>query len=762
MKASKTGSRPETVATSYRKEKLRFQFVQFRKQWKIYYRSTYGKIGFYILLAFAIITLLTPVLQFHNPNVFFAPQEDAYVASLELNSHVVNNSGWNVSEYPPAASALSTSGSYVVYTGTPDGQVYAIGLGGAGGPRAGQIIKMANLALHGNNIMYAPLVFPLTNYLRFVSSGYNSVSFDNYLALVTSNGIIRIGRVTWPGSDIPGTGTPFLSNNASLETNSSVVLPPVSSAQPTTYGLPPWVPFDSVSATQLGFSSGQLYLVTQENGSYFINAYNDYPLSLSWRFRLNGTSLPSMPSMIGEYYENPNQASLVIEQGSNITSLNPYTGKLQWQNNLNVPLNTGVGAYVPYGYQIGFNQFNKFYVSSGNSVYMVSAVTGNFSKITTVPSTVTGISSSQAVAVPDPQYFVVQTNKDLYFENGLSNYQQMFNPVALPAALKGTYTFSPVFNGNSRNFVAGTNFGDFIAIAPSSTRLTIKWHVSYSAISNDAQISSTVLIINSKTGAQSFAFMSSDGNLVVYSTSGQDINPFPPTLHSPSGNVYLLGTNTEGQDVWSQFIASFAPDWEVGIGVALVTIAISVVVAMIVGYLGGFIGSLFETISLVIFLIPFIALLIVIASILNPTLEGAIFVLSFVSWPFTTFTLIGLVRSIKSHSFVEAAKVSGARSMQILRRHMLSNMTPLLAYLTAVNIGGAVAAIATLQFLGVVSLTTITWGAMLQPVLNNFYFAAIAPWWILPPSIALTMFIFAFVFVSRGMDEVVNPRLRRR
>ena len=89
-------------------------------------------------------------------------------------------------------------------------------------------------------------------------------------------------------------------------------------------------------------------------------------------------------------------------------------------------------------------------------------------------------------------------------------------------------------------------------------------------------------------------------------------------------------------------------------------------------------------------------------------------------------------------------------------------MTPLLAYLTAIGIGGAVAGVSTLQFLGVASLKIPTWGSMLNALLSNFYIAAQAPWWVLPPTVALTMFVFAFVFVSRGLDEVVNPRLRRR
>ena len=51
---------------------------------------------------------------------------------------------------------------------------------------------------------------------------------------------------------------------------------------------------------------------------------------------------------------------------------------------------------------------------------------------------------------------------------------------------------------------------------------------------------------------------------------------------------------------------------------------------------------------------------------------------------------------------------------------------------------------------------------MLNPLENDFFAAANAPWWILPPTIALTLFIMAFIFISRGVDEVVNPRIRRK
>ncbi|EQD38036.1 Binding-protein-dependent transport system inner membrane component, partial [mine drainage metagenome] len=105
---------------------------------------------------------------------------------------------------------------------------------------------------------------------------------------------------------------------------------------------------------------------------------------------------------------------------------------------------------------------------------------------------------------------------------------------------------------------------------------------------------------------------------------------------------------------------------------------------------------------------------------------------------------------------------SGAGFFGIMRRHILPNIAPLTLYLLSLAISGGVAAVAGLQFLGLAPLNLSTWGGMLNSVLGNFYYAVLAPWWVLPPAIALTMFIFAFIFASRGLDEVVNPRLRRR
>jgi peptide/nickel transport system permease protein len=81
---------------------------------------------------------------------------------------------------------------------------------------------------------------------------------------------------------------------------------------------------------------------------------------------------------------------------------------------------------------------------------------------------------------------------------------------------------------------------------------------------------------------------------------------------------------------------------------------------------------------------------------------------------------------------------------------------------TAINIGGAVAAVSTYEILGLAPLTIPTWGGMLSGFLSNYFILSTEPWVVIPALVALTLFILAFIFIARGIDEVANPTLGDR
>jgi len=740
---------------------LSFLMRNFRKQWAIFYRSNYGKVGFYLLLSFVIISLLSPVIEIHSPMGFFAPSVDSYVATQDMSAHVIPSGTFTGVPYAPSASMLGSSGSYLLYVGTPKGQVYGVGMGGSSTTGEGTSYLLANITVPSGSIAFSPSVFPLSSYQAFVSSGETRLSYSNFLlyGYYGNRSALYVSEVGWSGS-LPGEGRPFLFRNESFSLNSRILVPPVSSSISSSTPLPTWVQFDNAAAGALGLAYGTVYALSSNSTGIYLNAFSDYPLSSLWSSKLPLNVTPSAPEYVGSYYSpgDIHSSRLIIEQGNELMAFSPFTGRMLWtQGNFSTSLNERIGVLIPFNYQVGFSAETMAFVVAGNTLYGVYLSNGT---VVTVYRTASPIDSVATTLGSSgfPTSIIVITSTHVRLVDGIGT---LFHGGLLSRPLVyGSILYSPVYDPNTATFIITSTEGSLISVSSTGGKYAYNWHADYDA---GVATSSPVLIANSRTGRFSVAILNAAGNLALYSTTGTDANPLPPTLHAPSGNVYLFGTNIYGQDVWSQWVASFPVDLEIGLLVALGTIIISILVAMVVGYLGGFVGSSLEVISLVIFLIPFIPLVIIMASILgDKSILNIALVFIAVGWPFTTFSLIGVVKSIKSRTFIEAAKVSGAGTLQIMRRHMLSNMTPLLAYFTALGIGGAVGGISGLQILGIGPLSIPTWGAMLGPFYANFFLVARAIWWLLPPTITLTVFIFAFVFVSRGLDEVVNPRLRRR
>jgi len=760
------------TAFSYRKERWRVGLRRFRSQWRIYYRNSYGRAGLYILLAFLVIALLSPVLIFHDPTYFIAPPEDSYSASLELAAPLPGNASGSV-PWPIAASSLVVQGSYVGYETSNRGPVYAVGLGGSPSTPAGKVFNISTLAVPSGWEMLAPDLFPLANYSEFTQS--NRFVYDNYLLLGVTNSTqskIFLGREVWSGG-ASGIGTPRILGGQALSLNGSLVAAPVSDSSSQVSVPGPWAPFfSSTSFTQGGFKPGYIYTITQQAATYYLTEIYTSPLSIVWSVPLSGTGSPSVPAFLGSYYISPSSTEVLVAQSSSLAAYSPLTGRVLWTAHFSSPVNTNVGPVIPANYQLlYFNPSFVAFVAAGGSTPSVQTValgTGATTLVTNVPANVTGLAVS-AGSSGYPSYVTVQTASTAYFLLGKGAVADSASAISLPSQY-GPYPYNPVYAPSQGIMVLTGLTGRAIAVKATLGPYPFTWTIAPDE--TPTAVSAPVLMTNSYDTRTAVAYAMqfparSPGagifnEIIMYSTTGVDNNPLPPTLHSPSGNVYLFGTNIYGNDVWSQWVASFVPDWEVGIAVAIGVMAIAVVTAMFIGFTGGWLSSVVETLTLAIFLIPGLALLIVVASIAGPSFTNIVLVLTLVGWPFTTFTLIGVVKSIRTRTFIDASRVSGAGTLQILRRHILSNMTPLLVYFMALTIGGAVTGLSTLQFLGVAPLTIQTWGGMLEPVLGNFYLAVQAPWWILPPTITLAMFVFAFIFVSRGLDDVVNPRIRPR
>jgi len=243
--------------------------------------------------------------------------------------------------------------------------------------------------------------------------------------------------------------------------------------------------------------------------------------------------------------------------------------------------------------------------------------------------------------------------------------------------------------------------------------------------------------------------------------SGYDIEiPYHP---SPPSARHLLGTDPLGRDVLSQLMYSTRYEFALGILSAVVTVVIATTIGAVSAYYGGIIDTLFMRLADLVIMVPFLPILIVLSALTDVGMIQLALVLGLLSgFGGTTIVIKSQALAVKVKPFIEAARVAGGGDFHIIFRHMLPNLLPISLLYMMFVVTGAIFSEAVLSYFG---LTTIqmSWGIMINTTQLFGYLLRFDTWYLLiPASLAITTLCAAFYLVGRALDEVVNPRLRRR
>jgi len=118
------------------------------------------------------------------------------------------------------------------------------------------------------------------------------------------------------------------------------------------------------------------------------------------------------------------------------------------------------------------------------------------------------------------------------------------------------------------------------------------------------------------------------------------------------------------------------------------------------------------------------------------------------------------VLTLRERPFIEAARAAGAGNGRILSRHLFPNLIGLTYVNLALSVPGAILTYAALAFLGLGDPTVESWGRILN---DNFIVTGTADWWwVIPPGFAIAIVSLSFVLIGYSLDEMFNPKLRRR
>jgi len=233
---------------------------------------------------------------------------------------------------------------------------------------------------------------------------------------------------------------------------------------------------------------------------------------------------------------------------------------------------------------------------------------------------------------------------------------------------------------------------------------------------------------------------------------------------APPSAKHLLGTDPLGRDILSQLMYSTRAEFALGLIAALITVTIATTIGAVSAYYGGLVDTLFMRIADLIIMMPFISVLIVMSALMDLDLIQLAFVIgTFAGFGGTTVIIKSQALAISVKPFIEAARVAGGGHRHIILTHIIPNLLPLSFLYMMFTVTSAIFSEAVLSFFGLLNIR-MSWGIMIYTAQTAGYLLSGAEyWWLLiPAGASITLLCAAFYLVGRALDEVVNPRLRKR
>lgn len=229
-------------------------------------------------------------------------------------------------------------------------------------------------------------------------------------------------------------------------------------------------------------------------------------------------------------------------------------------------------------------------------------------------------------------------------------------------------------------------------------------------------------------------------------------------LAPPDGRNWF-GTTNQGMDVFSQMVWGARVALLVGLLSAIGSVVLGTFIGLVAGYFGGWIDEVLMRATDIAFGIPFLPFAMVVIAIARPSLLLVILLVVFFLWRTTARVVRAQVLSLKARPFVWAARAAGAGPARIIARQILPNVLPLAFLYMAIGVQTGVMLEAALSFLGFGDPNVQSWGIMLNAAFRAGAMRS-AWWWVLPPGLALSLFVIAVFMITRAYEERLNPQLR--
>jgi len=250
------------------------------------------------------------------------------------------------------------------------------------------------------------------------------------------------------------------------------------------------------------------------------------------------------------------------------------------------------------------------------------------------------------------------------------------------------------------------------------------------------------------------------GHVVVDTSKSRPLSA--PAVQAPS-IAHPFGTDRQGRDLLATMVAGTPLTLRIGFIAGLLGVGIGAILGFASAYYRGGLDAVIRGVVDIGLTVPGLLVLILIAVSLRRglTVNQMAIIVASLAWLNPARTIRAQVLSLRERGYVEVARLSGMSGPEIIVKELMPNLLPYLAATLVNSVSSAILASVGLEVLGLGPIDSPTLGMTLYWV--NFNAALINGWWwwwTAPITIILVVFLGLF-FLTVGLDEIANPRLRR-
>jgi len=240
--------------------------------------------------------------------------------------------------------------------------------------------------------------------------------------------------------------------------------------------------------------------------------------------------------------------------------------------------------------------------------------------------------------------------------------------------------------------------------------------------------------------------------------------------HFPKTFLLLGGDGLLGRDLFLRLLYGAQTSLEVALLATAGSVGLGVIMGLLAGYFRGWIDTVVSRLVEIVMVFPALLFIIAVRAVAGDTLNSITFgflahgvftlvlIFSVFGWFYPARIIRGVVMSLREKEFVEAARMTGASDLRIMRSHLLPHLVaPIIVY-SSLIIATNIIAEAGLSFLGLgIEAPTASWGTLLAAA-PDFYITQ--PWLMVWPGLCILMTTLAFNLLGDGLRDAFDPRAR--